>query len=74
MHEHQRRPVLLTWDFCADLITFLGLATWCYEHAHYYGELRLTVNIMVPEGSHFSPGRFHDASCSDRSSTHHPRS
>lgn len=47
------------WDFCVDLINFLCLATWVYEHAQYYGELRLSVNIMVPEASHFSPGSFH---------------
>ena len=45
-------------DFCADLISFLGLATRFSEHARYYGEFRLTVNIMVPEANIFKPGTF----------------
>lgn len=46
------------WSFCADVISFLGLAGRFSERAHYYGEFRLIANVMIPEAQLFRPGTF----------------
>jgi hypothetical protein len=46
------------WEFCNDVIKFLGLAARFATQSRYFGEYRLTANILIPEANIIRPGTF----------------
>ena len=46
------------WEFCEDLIRILGIATMFSARARYFGEYRVSTNILIPQANILKPGVF----------------
>ncbi|MBS1854359.1 MAG: ATP-binding protein [Acidobacteria bacterium] len=51
-------PFFSPFEFCEDLISILGITTMYSCRARYFGEHRLSANILIPEAQMLRPGSF----------------